>query len=202
MTAAPIAIASPKLPNAAGIGCSAGFGCLFVVSCSQRKTAALKAGPTPARDAYDGTAFKIARRLLENAGAKWCILSGHYGFLWPDTVIEYYDVKMDSDPESPWEGEFDAIKQKQYGRLMRAERVVVLGSQIYARTAEVMLGRKVEAPMAGLPIGKALQKLKSGVWLSHPNSGAEGFGPAPWGEPGARGRRIGRRHDAEENALP
>lgn len=161
---------SKMMPNEAGIGSSSGFGCLFVVSCSQRKTAALKAGPTQARDAYDGTAFKTARRLLENAGAKWCILSGYYGFLWPDTVIEYYDVKMDSNPERPWEGEFDSIKQKQYGRLMSARRVVVLGSQLYARTAEVMLRRKVEAPLSGLPIGKALQKLSSGVWLSQPNA--------------------------------
>jgi hypothetical protein len=147
-----------------------GSACLFVVSCSQRKTAALKTGPTPARDAYDGTAFKIARRLIENAGLKWCILSGYYGFLWPDTVIEYYDVKMDPDPDRPWGGEFDSIKQKQYGRLMSARNVVLLGSRLYARTAEIMLCRSVVAPLAGLPIGKALRKLKEGEWLNLHNS--------------------------------
>lgn len=168
-TEAQIAERHPQTERLGAVGCDALFGCLFVVSCSQRKTDALKAGPTAARDAYDGTAFKIARRMLENAGCKWCILSGYYGILWPDTIIENYDVKMDPDPYREWDGQFDSIKQKQYGRLMSAKRVVVLGSQLYARTAAVMLDRKVEAPLAGLPIGKALQKLKSGVWLSHPN---------------------------------
>lgn len=169
-TAALNAPPATSTPSAVVIACSAGFGCLFVVACSAKKTAALKAGPTAARDAYDGQAFKTARRLLENAGAKWCILSGKYGFLWPDTVIEDYNEKMDADPHRPWEGEFDALKQKQYGRLMSARRVVVLGSRLYADSAAVMLDRLVEAPLAGLPIGKMLQKLSSGVWLSHPNS--------------------------------
>lgn len=155
-----------KQRGQAGLSCTDLFGCLFIVACSQRKTAALKTGPIAARDAYDGTAFKIARRMLENAGCKWCILSGYYGILWPDTVIENYNVKMDPDPNREWDGQFDSIKQKQYGRLMSAKRVVVLGSQLYARTAAVMLDRKVEAPLAGLPIGKAIQKLKSGMWLN------------------------------------
>lgn len=162
------------------IACSDWFGCLFVVACSQRKTAALKAGPTAARDAYDGTAFKIARRMLENAGAKWCILSGYYGILWPDTIIENYNVKMDPDPHREWDGHFDSIKQKQYGRLMSARRVVVLGSRLYADSAAVMLGRLVEAPLAGLPIGKSLQKLKSGAWLSHPNREVSNRRPEAW----------------------
>ncbi len=139
---------------------------LYVVACSSRKTPALKAGPTAARDAYDGGAFKIARRMLESAGAKWCILSGHYGFLWPDTVIEDYNQKMDPDPHRPWEGEFDHIKQKQYGRLIAAHRIVVVGSKLYAQSAAVMLDRPVEAPLAGLPIGKMLQSLICGTWLA------------------------------------
>jgi hypothetical protein len=154
-----------------------GWARLFVVACSQRKTEALKAGPTPARDAYDGTAFKIARRQIENAGLKWCILSGYYGFLWPDTVIEHYDVKMDPDPTRPWGGEFDALKQKQYGRLMSAQNVVVLGSRLYSRTAEVMLCRSVVAPLAGLPIGKALRRLKEGEWLILPNAKGDSQSP-------------------------
>ena len=161
----PIGTSAPR-----AVCCDDGFGCLFVVACSSKKTAALKAGPTAARDAYDGQAFKTARRLLENAGAKWCVLSGKYGFLWPDSIIENYNEKMDADPERPWDGEFDSLKQKQYGRLMNARRIVVLGSRLYADSAAVMLRRPVEAPLAGLPIGKMLQRLARGSWLSHPNA--------------------------------
>lgn len=141
---------------------------LYVVACSARKTDALRAGPTPARQAYAGAAFCMARALLEARRAQWCILSGGYGFLWPDTRIEYYDEKMDPDPERPWDGEFDWLKQKQYGRLCAAARIVVLGSRLYARSAAVMLARPVAAPLAGLPIGRMLHRLRSGDWLTAP----------------------------------
>jgi len=134
---------------------------LFVVPCSATKSRILTAGtPLPARDAYTGQAFRIARHQLEKAGQKWCILSGYYGFLWPSTVIENYDQKLQPVDESTvWDECFGAINNRQYGRLMAAKRVVVLGSKLYATATEVLLRRKVEAPLAGLPIGKMLQKL-------------------------------------------
>jgi len=107
----------------------------------------------------------MARQRLESAKAKWCILSGGYGFLWPDTKIEWHDEKMDPDPHRPWDGEFDFLKQKQYGRLFSATRIIVLGSRLYARSAAVMLGKPIEAPFAGLPIGKMLAEIKNGNWI-------------------------------------
>jgi len=133
---------------------------LFVVPCSATKSPVLKGQAMPARDAYTGQAFCMARRAMERDGCKWCILSGYYGFIWPTTVIENYDVKMEPvDEGTCWDNCFGAVNDRQYGRLMTADRIVVLGSRLYAQAAEVLLGRDVIAPYAGLPIGKMLQRL-------------------------------------------
>lgn len=138
---------------------------LFVVACSQTKTEALRRGPTPAREAYAGGAFRIARGVLEAAGFKWCILSGGYGFIWPSTIIEHYDAKMTPvDADTVWDDCFGFITNRQYARLMTADRVVVLGSRLYAEAASELLRRPVFAPLAGLPIGRALSALKSEEW--------------------------------------
>jgi hypothetical protein len=148
---------------------------LFVVPCSATKSRILQDGtPLPARDAYTGQAFRMARQRLERAGAKWCILSGYYGFIWPSTVIENYDVKMEPVNESTvWDECFGAITNRQYARLMTAERIVVLGSKLYANAAAVLLHRQVEAPLVGLPIGKMLQRLANGDLFSLPNDKME-----------------------------
>jgi hypothetical protein len=144
---------------------------LFVVPCSATKSRILQGGnPLPARDAYTGQAFRMARERLECSGAKWCILSGYYGFIWPSTVIENYDVKMEPVDESTvWDDCFGAITNRQYARLMTAERIVVLGSKLYANAAAVLLGRKVDAPLVGLPIGKMLQQLACGEFFKPVN---------------------------------
>jgi len=142
---------------------------LFVVPCSQRKSPLLKHGPLRARDAYTGQVFRIARRWIESIHAKWCILSGGYGFIWPDTLIEDYDCKIEPvSDDMCWIGAFDAIKQKQYGRLVQAQRIVVLGSRLYAENAAWLLERKVEAPFSGMPIGKMLAAISAeNFWMNH-----------------------------------
>lgn len=141
---------------------------LFVVPCSATKSRILQAGtPMPARDAYTGQAFRLARHQLERARLKWCILSGYYGFIWPSTIIEDYDVKMEPVDESTvWDECFGAINNRQYARLMTAERIVVLGSKLYADAATVLLRRPVEAPLVGLPIGRMLSALSQGSFLN------------------------------------
>lgn len=139
---------------------------LYVVPCSATKDPGLVPGFTmAARDAYTGQAFRMLRAQIEAAGLKWCILSGGLGFLWPSTEIETYDALMpdDIDP-ADWEP-FNALTNRQYGRLRTAERIVVLGSSRYAMAASRLLdGRCVEAPFAGLSIGRMLQAIKSGAW--------------------------------------
>lgn len=144
---------------------------LYVVPCSATKARTLAAGPMPARDAYTGQAFRLARHHLERARLKWCILSGYYGFIWPSTMIEHYDVKMEPvDDDTVWDECFGFITNRQYARLMNAERVVVLGSKLYADAASVLLRRHVEAPLVGLPIGKMLSELSRASWLYTPTN--------------------------------
>lgn len=138
---------------------------LYVVPCSATKSRLLATTPLPARDAYIGSAFKLARWMLERNRLKWCILSAHYGFIWPSTVIDSYDVKMTPVTEhTVWDECFGSINNRQYARLMTAGSVVVLGSRLYADAAAALLRRPVEAPLAGMSIGRMLQAIKLGEW--------------------------------------
>ena len=58
-----------------------------------------------------------------------------------------------------WEDCFEYITNRQYARLMTANRTVVLGSRLYCNASASLLNRIVEAPVSGLPIGKMLQAL-------------------------------------------
>ena len=84
---------------------------LFIVPCSATKSRILSTQPMPAKEAYTGQAFRLCRSMVEAARVKWCILSAHYGFIWPTTVIEYYDVKMTPvDEHTCWDECFGSIK--------------------------------------------------------------------------------------------
>ncbi len=140
---------------------------LFVVACSQRKDERLKGQDLPAREAYAGTAFRICRDQLEAAGAAWCILSGEYGIIWPDTVISDYNQKLEPvTAETVWDDCFSELTETQFIDLLAAEHVTVLGSRLYADAAGHLLQREVAAPVAGLPIGKMLAALKAGRWMA------------------------------------
>jgi hypothetical protein len=142
---------------------------LYILPCSATKARTLAAGPMPARDAYTGQAFRVARHHLERSKAKWCILSGYYGFLWPSTWIENYEAKMQPvTSETVWDECFGMLSDRQYGRLMSADSITVLGSRLYAEAAAALLRRPVDAPLAGLPIGKMLSQLSRASWLLTP----------------------------------
>ncbi len=139
---------------------------LYVVPCSATKARTLASAPMPARDAYTGQAFRMARHHLERHRLKWCVLSAHYGFIWPDTLIEHYDVKMEPvTQDTVWFDCFGSITDRQFGRLMTAESITVLGSRLYADAAAVLLDRPVSAPFAGLSIGRMLNAIATCHWI-------------------------------------
>ncbi len=135
---------------------------LYIVPCSATKSRLLAdGGRLPARDAYQGQSFKIARGRIEQAKAQWCILSAHYGFIWPSTIIEDYNVKMTPIKDGEcWDECFGFINNRQYAKLMTAERYVCLGSRVYGNAAAHLLEKPVEMPVAGLPIGCMMRALK------------------------------------------
>jgi hypothetical protein len=119
----------------------------------------------PAKDAYTGQGFRMLRHRLELDRSPWCILSALYGFIWPDTFIEDYNVKMRKGiaPDS-WPACFDHLTPQQRDQLVTAESITILGSKLYADAAAALLKRHVHAPFAGLPIGKLLGAVHRGEW--------------------------------------
>ncbi|RYD47653.1 MAG: hypothetical protein EOP85_05070 [Verrucomicrobiaceae bacterium] len=143
---------------------------LFIVPCSATKAPCLSSGPMPARDAYTGQCFRMLRQGLERHRLKWCILSAHYGFIWPTTLIEWYDVKMTPlRPDECWDDCFGHITNRQYARLLTTREITVLGSRLYADAAAILLDRPVCAPFAGLPIGRMLSCIHRGQWRPLPD---------------------------------
>ncbi len=144
---------------------------LYIVACSATKARTLSSAPMPARDAYTGQAFRMCRFHLERLRLKWCILSAHYGFIWPSTLIESYDVKMTPvTPSTCWDNCFGAITNRQYARLITEPHITVLGSRLYSDAASVLLQRPALAPLAGLTIGHMLSAINRCAWIQKPTA--------------------------------
>lgn len=139
---------------------------IYIIPCSQRKSRLLESGnDLPARDAYMGQGFRFAKDSVERKGYTYFILSAFYGFLRPDSIISNYDEKMRPlKPTDQWDEAFAMISDEELSALRSADRVVCLGSRLYAEAAEVLLGRAVECPLAGLPIGRMLNALRVESW--------------------------------------
>src|SRR4051794_31762683 len=99
---------------------------VYIVPCSQQKNPGLARMEMPACLAYTGPAFRIARRKLEEANAKWFILSAKYGFITPFTLIESYDQLIETDPEAlnRWDNVFDHLNAEQAGALICAQPLI------------------------------------------------------------------------------
>lgn len=138
---------------------------LVIVACSARKNDLLPLVPLPARLAYTGQAFRGAREYLESFGMRWVILSARYGILWPWSRIEFYNERLPARVDrTRWAGAFGAMRRSQRVWLGGFDRYVCLGGRAYCDTAETILGRAVERPLAGMGIGEQLHSLKWGKW--------------------------------------
>jgi len=67
----------------------------IIVGCGRRK----KASAGSARSLYRSARFNACRTIAETLGARYFILSGRYGLLEPDTVVEPYDLDIGELPE-------------------------------------------------------------------------------------------------------
>lgn len=138
---------------------------LVIVPCSARKIwdKEPQRGPTPAKDAYTGPLFRLARRFAETYGYPWIILSAKYGFIEPDHVIPgNYDVTFRDPKTNPVTVDI-LRRQVEEKKLYRYQKLIVLGSKYYVdmvRRAFQNYNIEIEAPLEGLPIGKMLRKLK------------------------------------------
>lgn len=65
-------------------------GALVLISCTKAKLSQ----PAPARYLYSSPAFQMKRRLAEQAGASWVVLSAKHGVLQSDDVVQPYDETL------------------------------------------------------------------------------------------------------------
>jgi hypothetical protein len=121
-------------------------------------------GPTPARDAYIGSPFKVNREFAERHADRWVILSAKYGFIDPDYVIpESYEVTFTRRSTNPIAYERLAEQVREQG-LGRYARIIGLGGKDYRaaiRAAFDGLDARLEFPTAGMKLGESLGFLKS-----------------------------------------
>ncbi len=61
---------------------------LLIIQCSMTKS---KLAEGPARDIYIGQVFKLGLKFAQKFGLRVLILSGKYGIIEPDTIIQNYD---------------------------------------------------------------------------------------------------------------
>jgi hypothetical protein len=114
----------------------------------------------PAGDLYQSDWFRKARRYAEQR-VSWFILSAQHGLLAPETVIEPYNLTlntMPSDERRAWAGRVFAQIQTS----IPPGKLVVLAGRHYREYLLPLLqtaGYTVEVPMAGLGIGQQLQWL-------------------------------------------
>ena len=141
---------------------------LVVVSCGKTKIWDLNpaAGPTAARNAYVGGPFRVNKEYAERFADRWVILSAKYGFIDPDFVIpENYDVTFKDHRTNPIG--IDRLRQqvREMG-LYKFDKAIVLGGRIYfevCKKAFEGFNVKIYAPTVGLPLGKAMQKVREAI---------------------------------------
>jgi hypothetical protein len=71
-----------------------------------------------------------------------------------ESVLVRHVAPLSADDQ--WDNCFEHVTDEQLAQLRAADRVVMLGGKVYADAAEVLLGRPVERPLAGLGIGEQL----------------------------------------------
>lgn len=137
---------------------------LVIVACGKAKIWDKNklAGPTCAEDAYVGAHFLVNRDYARRFGARWVILSAKYGYIDPHFMIpEPYDVTFKDPQTRP-----SLRKLRQQVRSMglaRFQTVIGLGGKEYREAIRETFDGSSSAlcfPTQGLPIGRAMQRLK------------------------------------------
>jgi len=149
--------------------------CLCIATCGAKKIWSVDPNApkyVPAKDAYVGP---LSRKTIEYAQTfhpeSYVILSAKYGFLLPDEKISDYDAYCSKNPAITIpELKKQAVEKKVNGIALKDyDRVVIIGGSCYCNWAREVFGEdKVECPLAGLPIGKMLQRLKAAITSRKP----------------------------------
>ena len=126
---------------------------IYLIACSGKKLDRA----APARDLYQGQAFKFSLAAAERVGADAVILSALHGLVELDQVLEPYNctlADMDKAGRAQWAYWTNKALQN---RIAPSQRVVVLAGSNYAAACG---GFNAELPLRGQGIGQQLKTLK------------------------------------------
>lgn len=129
----------------------------YLVSCVGKK----RRGPARAKDLYASEWFRRARRLIEQTGRPWFILSAKFGLVAPNQAITRYNRTLNTmrvAERRAWAGN---VKAQISRRIHNFDRVVVFAGKRYREfLMDYLRGRwVVEVPMRHRGIGKQLHWL-------------------------------------------
>jgi len=131
---------------------------IALVSCVKKK----RGEASPARDLYVSQLFQGLRRYAEANADRWYILSASHGLLRPDQVIAPYEQTLNVMPRAERLRWAERVQKQLDTELPKGADVIMLAGMRYRQDLEPYLrqrGFSVSVPLAGLPIGKQLQKL-------------------------------------------
>ncbi len=143
-------------------------GVLIIVPCGKRKIwdRDPTRGPTQAKDAYEGTLFRVNRCYAEMYGDYWLVLSAKYGFIPPDFVIPGpYDATFKKKASAPIDIESLRVQMAHFD-IREVSTVVGLGGAEYREKVRLVFGNQVaslEYPFEGLKLGYMLQATKHAI---------------------------------------
>lgn len=141
---------------------------LVIVPCGKSKIwdDGITKGPVKAVEAYTGAMFKLGVQFAKSYNADLIILSAKYGYMWPETLVEPYDVSFIRKTSNP-------ISHKElYGqatfehKLMGYSEVLGLGGAEYRKAIQssfIEYKGHLWFPLAGLSIGYYLKHLKQAI---------------------------------------
>lgn len=103
---------------------------LVIISCVKEKVwkKCPSMGAVKASDAYISNYFRAQKRFALATQCDWMILSAKYGFLFPDELIENYDITFKRKPYISNDILSQQVKVKQ---LQKYSRIIVIGGESY-----------------------------------------------------------------------
>ena len=138
---------------------------LIIIPCSKTKIwdQIPDAGPTPAKDAYTSSYFRLNRQYAETFTDSWRILSAKYGLLHPDQTITAYNATFNHPGRRLVTVEL--LQEQILSQNLRDHlRIIGLGGKAYrTMLKQAFAPTEIEFPFAGLTIGKAMQAVKAAI---------------------------------------
>lgn len=122
--------------------------------------------PAPAKDLYQSTWFKKARKYAELTGDRWFILSALYGLVHPEMKLGHYNHTLKGQSDDAKRQWAEKVVRQLAAIIGEPSEVVILAGLDYRRHLEIELlrdGHTIYVPMTGLGIGQQVKWLNERI---------------------------------------